>query len=212
MRHEDLGPDYYDRRAGLCRQIAHHVGKLGALGLEVTLCRIRTRTRRVREHPDRLTPVAARRPLPAREGEGSLTAARPAKVLSSAQVVHPPPRGEPNTGGRFCCWDLWATAVMITGAYTLLTYTSLMAMTTIRVETELRDRLAAQAAANGRSLGAELRAMMDEMMWQGIEAGYRKLAASREEMAAYQAEAAEWTSAGLGDLASAADEYPEYNS
>jgi plasmid stability protein len=88
-----------------------------------------------------------------------------------------------------------------------------MAMTTIRVETELRDRLAAQAAANGRSLGAELRAMMDEMMWQGIEAGYRKLAASREEMAAYQAEAAEWTSAGLGDLAStAADEYPEYNS
>ncbi len=55
--------------------------------------------------------------------------------------------------------------------------------------------------------------MMDEMMWQGIEAGYRGLAASREEMAAYQAEAAEWTSAGLSDLAStAADEYPEYNS
>ena len=98
-------------------------------------------------------------------------------------------------------------------SYTLLTYTSFMAMTTIRVETELRDRLAAQAAANGRSLGAELRAMMDEMMWQGIEAGYRRLAANPEEMAAYQAEAAEWTSAGLSDLAStAADEYPEYNS
>jgi len=97
--------------------------------------------------------------------------------------------------------------------YTSLTYTSFMAMTTIRVETELRDRLAAQAAANGRSLGAELRAMMDEMMWQGIEAGYRRLAASREEMAAYQAEAAEWTSTGLGHLAStAAGEYPEYNS
>lgn len=88
-----------------------------------------------------------------------------------------------------------------------------MAMTTIRVETELRDQLAAQAAANGRSLGAELRAMMDEMMWQGIEAGYRRLAVSQEEMAAYQAEAGEWTSAGLGDLAStAAAEYPEYNS
>jgi hypothetical protein len=69
------------------------------------------------------------------------------------------------------------------------------------------------AAANGRSLGAELRAMMDEMMWQGIEAGYRRLAASREGMVAYQAEAAEWTSAGLGDLAAtASDEYPEYNS
>jgi plasmid stability protein len=86
-------------------------------------------------------------------------------------------------------------------------------MTTIRVEAEVRDRLASLAAAHGRSLGAELRAMLDEMMWQGIEAGYRKLAADREEMAAYHAETAEWTSADLGDLAAtAAGEYPEYNS
>jgi hypothetical protein len=42
MRYEDLGPDYYERRAGIRRQIAHHVGKLGALGFEVTLCRIPT--------------------------------------------------------------------------------------------------------------------------------------------------------------------------
>ena len=55
--------------------------------------------------------------------------------------------------------------------------------------------------------------MLDEMMWQGIEAGYRRLATHGEEMAAYQAEAVEWTSAGMGDLAAtAADEYPEYNS
>jgi transposase len=40
MRYEDLGPDYYDRQAGIRRQIAHHVGKLGALGFEVTLCRL----------------------------------------------------------------------------------------------------------------------------------------------------------------------------
>ena len=39
-RYEDLGPDYYDRQASTRRQIAHHVGKLGALGFEVTLCRI----------------------------------------------------------------------------------------------------------------------------------------------------------------------------
>jgi transposase len=39
-RYEDLGPDYYERRADLRRQVAHHVGKLGALGFEVTLCRI----------------------------------------------------------------------------------------------------------------------------------------------------------------------------
>lgn len=87
-----------------------------------------------------------------------------------------------------------------------------MAMTTIRVEAEVRDRLAALAAAHGRSLGAELGAMLDEVMWQGIEAGYRRLAASQAEMTAYQAEAAEWISADIPDLAAAAaDEYPEYN-
>lgn len=89
-----------------------------------------------------------------------------------------------------------------------------MSMTTIRVEAEVRDQLAALARAHGRSLGAELQAMLDEIMWQGIEAGYRRLEADQpEEMTAYRAEAAEWTSAGLGDLAAAAaDEYPEYNS
>lgn len=88
-----------------------------------------------------------------------------------------------------------------------------MTMTTIRVETEVRDRLAALATAHGRSLGAELREMLDEQMWQSVEAGYRKLAANQEEMAGYQAEIAEWTAADLSDLAaSAADEYPEYNS
>ena len=51
------------------------------------------------------------------------------------------------------------------------------------------------------------------MMWQGIEAGYRRLAADPEEMAAYRAEIAEWILVGIGDLAAtAAEEYPEYNS
>jgi len=40
MRYEDLGPDYYERRRDVRRQVAHHVGKLGDLGFEVTLCRI----------------------------------------------------------------------------------------------------------------------------------------------------------------------------
>jgi hypothetical protein len=53
--------------------------------------------------------------------------------------------------------------------------------------------------------------MLDEIMWPGIEAGHRRLKA--DQLMAYQAEAAEWASAGLGDLAAAAaDEYPEYNS
>jgi transposase len=40
MRYQDLGPDYYERQRDVRRQVAHHVGKLGALGFEVTLCRI----------------------------------------------------------------------------------------------------------------------------------------------------------------------------
>ena len=101
----------------------------------------------------------------------------------------------------------------VSGVYTSLTYTAVMAMTTIRVEAEVRDRLAARAQAHGRSLGAELSAMLDEMTWQGIEAGYRRLAANGAELAAYRAEADEWASAGLGGLAAtAAEEYPEYNS
>src|SRR5271167_2905411 len=40
MRYQDLGADYYERRASVRRQIAHHVGRLGALGFEVTLCRL----------------------------------------------------------------------------------------------------------------------------------------------------------------------------
>ncbi len=40
MRYEDLGPDYYERRAATRRKIAHHVRELEALGLEVTLARI----------------------------------------------------------------------------------------------------------------------------------------------------------------------------
>jgi hypothetical protein len=40
MRYEDLGADYNERGAGIRRQIAHQVSKLGALDVEVTLCRI----------------------------------------------------------------------------------------------------------------------------------------------------------------------------
>jgi plasmid stability protein len=86
-------------------------------------------------------------------------------------------------------------------------------MTTIRVDADVRDRLAARAQAHGRSLGAELSAMLDELMWQGIEDGYRRLAADEAEFAAYRSETAQWTGADLGGLAStASEEYPEYNS
>jgi plasmid stability protein len=99
------------------------------------------------------------------------------------------------------------------GAYTPQPYTSVMAITTIRVEGDVRDRLAARAHAHGRSLGAELSAMLDDLTWQGIEDGYRRLATDESEFASYRDETAQWTGADLGGLAdTAAEEYPEYNS
>jgi transposase len=39
-RYQDLGADYYERQREVARQVRHHVGKLGALGYEVTLCHL----------------------------------------------------------------------------------------------------------------------------------------------------------------------------
>ena len=86
------------------------------------------------------------------------------------------------------------------------------AMTTIRVEASVRDRLAALAEAHGRSLGAELAAILDDLEWETIEAGYRRLAAKPDDLAAYLAEAEAFSRIDLQDLAdAAAEEYPEYN-
>src|SRR5436305_14712793 len=62
------------------------------------------------------------------------------------------------------------------GTYMPNTYASAMAITTIRVDRGVRDRLAARAANHGRSLGAELEAILEELEWQAIEAGYQRLA------------------------------------
>jgi predicted transcriptional regulator len=85
-------------------------------------------------------------------------------------------------------------------------------MTTIRVDQTVRDRLASLAEAHGRSLGAELAAILDDLQWQAIEAGYRRLAAQPEGLAAYRAEAEAFSSIDLNELAdTAGEEYPEYN-
>jgi transposase len=39
MRYADPGPDYYERQRDVRRQVAHHAGKPGSPGFEVTLCR-----------------------------------------------------------------------------------------------------------------------------------------------------------------------------
>jgi hypothetical protein len=85
-------------------------------------------------------------------------------------------------------------------------------MTTIRVAVGVRDRLAALAEAHGRSLGAELAALLDDLEWDAIEAGYRRLAARPDDLAGYLREAEALGSTNLEDLAAtAAEEYPEYN-
>lgn len=52
MRYQDLGWDYYERERATARQVSHHVGKLGALGYDVTL------TRRPDPGPDEDTQAA----------------------------------------------------------------------------------------------------------------------------------------------------------
>ena len=94
-----------------------------------------------------------------------------------------------------------------------MTYTRLVpsAMTTIRVGRVTRDRLAALAAAHGRTIGAELETLLDDVAWRGIEAAYLQLS-DEDELQRYRAEAETWAAAGLDELVSSAtDEYPEYN-
>jgi transposase len=84
MRYQDLGADYYERQRDIRRQISHHVGKLGALGFEVTLCRRpEPRSRRDRHHPGRLTIPHPRRPRQVRASRGPLP---PAQLRSYFRV------------------------------------------------------------------------------------------------------------------------------
>jgi hypothetical protein len=98
--------------------------------------------------------------------------------------------------------------------YTPLRHTCIVSVTTttIRVDKLIRDRLAALAEAHGRSLGDELAAVLDDLAWQDIEEGYRRLSANEASIAAYRAESDRWLSVDLDALASGVhDEYPEYN-
>ena len=74
----------------------------------------------------------------------------------------------------------------------------------------LSSLLAELAAAHGRTIGAELEALLDDIAWSGIEAAYLRL--SGDELERYGAEAETWARAGLDVLASSAThEYPEYD-
>jgi hypothetical protein len=62
MRYQDPGPDYYKRQRNVRRQVARHVGKLGALGFEVTLCRIPNPNPAEQVRPSSPDPYRPRKP------------------------------------------------------------------------------------------------------------------------------------------------------
>ena len=85
-RYQDLGADYYDHQASNRRQIAHHVGKLGALGFEVTLCRL---PEPEPAPPAPRPPDRTAAPASPQQAAPPAAAARPAHVLFSGQLPLP---------------------------------------------------------------------------------------------------------------------------
>jgi len=88
-------------------------------------------------------------------------------------------------------------------------------MTTIKVDTLVRDRLAGIARVRGLTMGGLLLTVADrleaEQEWTDIEDAYARL--QREDPAAWQEylnELVEWDAVAEPD-ASAAEEWPEYN-
>ena len=90
-----------------------------------------------------------------------------------------------------------------------------MPMTTIKVDSMIRDRLAGIARARGQTMGALLSTIVDrleaEHEWAEIEESYTRL--RRENPAAwheYLRELSDWELGGEPDT-TAAEEWPEYN-
>jgi hypothetical protein len=89
-----------------------------------------------------------------------------------------------------------------------------MTVTTIKVDTQIRDRLASVARARGLTMAALLRDVCSELEarqeWASIEASYERLRRDPTGWAEYLSDLEAWDSvaSGLGD---AAGEWPEYN-
>jgi hypothetical protein len=92
-----------------------------------------------------------------------------------------------------------------------------MPVTTIKVESAVRDRLAAVARARGTTmaalLDAESRRLESEVRWAAIEDAYARI--QREDPRAwreYLDELQEWDAGTAGSDLAAASEWPEDNS
>jgi len=88
-------------------------------------------------------------------------------------------------------------------------------MTTIKVDTTVRDRLALVAKARGETMASLLRDVTSElearMRWTLIEASYQRLRQEEpDDWADYLAELDAWESA-TSDPGNAAEEWPEFN-
>ncbi|MQA85426.1 MAG: hypothetical protein GEV03_12565 [Streptosporangiales bacterium] len=91
-----------------------------------------------------------------------------------------------------------------------------MSITTIKVDSSVRDRLAQVARARGTTMSALLSEAAERLeadqRWAEIEAAYERL--QREDptgWAEYLDELAEWDAATTGADPAAAEEWPEYN-
>jgi hypothetical protein len=88
------------------------------------------------------------------------------------------------------------------------------AMTTMKLSVDVRDRLMALATTHGRTLGAELAALVEEAeerdWWGNAKQAAARLQADVEQWEDYLREADDWNvtfADGLGDHAA---EWPEY--
>jgi predicted transcriptional regulator len=90
-----------------------------------------------------------------------------------------------------------------------------MTVTTIKLESDLRDRLARLAARHRNTLGQELAELVRQAeeaeWWDEVDAGWERLAAEPGGLADYRAETAELVGpASIVDGDPGVAEYPEY--
>jgi hypothetical protein len=128
----------------------------------------------------------------------------------------PRPRFTTPTGG---CDGAVGLAISHTPCLDLVSQLGILAsmsVTTIKVDSTVRDRLASVARARGTTMGALLadlaQRVEDEQRWTEIEAAYHRLRTQDPEgWREYLAELAEWDIAGAEPDPAAAEEWPDYN-
>ncbi|WP_250285773.1 MULTISPECIES: hypothetical protein [unclassified Frankia] len=87
-------------------------------------------------------------------------------------------------------------------------------MTTMKLPVDVRDRLMALATSHGRTLGAELSALVEEAeeghWWHNAKQSAARLQADPEQWEDYLREAGDWDVTASDGLGSGAPEWPEY--